>query len=154
MKVSIIDIVWAVVSMIVLAVSFRMGHLIYGLLIIYAMMTVIFFAHIFRIRKNICNSVAVYGEITDYHKEKTNKGYCPVVKYTTEDGREITSIYTVVSRKQKFETGTEVMICYDPENPMAFYFMGRENELTETYYRFIITGGIVSVILLLLSIIK
>lgn len=154
MKVSTIDLVWSVVSMIVLVVFFRMGHLVYGLLIIYAMMTVIFFAHIFRIRRNIENSIAVYGEITDYHKEKTGRGYCPVVKYTTEDGREITSIYTVVSGKQQFETGTEVMICYDPENPMSFYFSGRENELTETYYRFIITGGIISVILLLFSIIR
>lgn len=154
MKVSIIDIVWSVVSMIVLAVSFRMGHLIYGLLIIYAMMTVIFFAHIFRIRKTIDNSIAVFGEITDCHKEKTGKGYCPVVRYTTEDGREITSIYTVVSRKQDFETGTEVTVCYNPENPMSFYFMGRENELTETYYRFITAGGIISVILLLVSLIR
>ncbi|MCM1505521.1 MAG: DUF3592 domain-containing protein [Ruminococcus flavefaciens] len=151
MKVSIIDIVWSVVSMIVLAVSFLMGHLIYGLLIIYAMMTGIFFAHIFKIRKATEKSVAVYGEITDYHKEKTGKGYCPVVKYTTEEGREITSIYTVVSKKQEFETGTEVTVCYDPENPMSFYFMGRENELTDTYYRFIITGGIISVILLIIS---
>lgn len=68
--------------------------------------------------------------------------------------REITSIYTIVSGKQQFETGTELMICYDPENPMYFYFMGRENELTETYYRFIMTGGIISVILLLISIIR
>lgn len=154
MKVSKIDIAWAVVSMIVLAVSFRMGNLIYGLLIIYAIMFVIFFAHIFRIRKSTDNSIAVYGEITGYHKEKTGKGYCPIVKYTTEDGREITSIYTIVSGKQQFETGTELMICYDPENPMYFYFMGRENELTETYYRFIMTGGIISVILLLISIIR
>lgn len=154
MKVSIIDIVWAVVSMIVLAVSFRMGHIVYGLLIIYAMMTVIFFAHIFRIRRKTNSSIAVYGEITGYHREKTNKGYCPVVKYTTEEGREITSIYTIVSRKQQYEIGTEIMVCYDPENPMAFYFMGRENELTETYYRFIVTGGIISVVLLLVSIIR
>ncbi|MDE5834114.1 MAG: DUF3592 domain-containing protein [Ruminococcus sp.] len=153
MKTSIIDIVWAVVSMIVLAVSFRMGYIVYGLLIIYAMMTVIFFGHIFRIRKNTDNSIAVYGEITDYHREKTNKGYCPVVRYTTEDGREITSIYTIVSKKQKYEIGTELTICYNPENPMEFYFMGRENELTETYYRFIITGGIISVVIFLVSII-
>ncbi|MDE6779846.1 MAG: DUF3592 domain-containing protein [Ruminococcus sp.] len=154
MKVSTIDIVWSVVSMIVLAVFFRMGHLIYGLLIIYAMMDVIFFGHIFRIRRNMENSIAVYGIITEYHKEKTGKSYCPAVRYTTEDGREINSIYTVVSRKKQFETGMEVMICYDPENPMSFYFAGCENELTETYYRFIIMGGIISVILLLLSIIR
>ncbi|MDE6672381.1 MAG: DUF3592 domain-containing protein [Ruminococcus sp.] len=153
MKTSIIDIIWAVVSMIVLAVSFRMGHLIYGLLIIYAMMTVIFFGHIFRIRAYMEKSVAVFGKITEYHKEKTGKGFCPVVQYTTEDGREITSIYTVVERKPHYETGTETMICYDPQNPMSFYFAGREEELTSTYYRFIIIGGIISVILLILSVI-
>lgn len=153
MKVSTIDIIWAVVSMIVLAVSFKMGHLIYGLIIIYAVMTIIFFGHIFKIRAYMDKSVAVYGEIIEYHKEKTGKGFCPVVRYTTEDGREITSIYTVVSRKQHYETGTETMICYDPENPMSFYFMGREDELTATYYRFIIIGGIISVILLILSVI-
>ncbi|MBO5104246.1 MAG: DUF3592 domain-containing protein [Ruminococcus sp.] len=154
MKVSTIDIIWAVVSMIVLAVFFRIGHLVYGLLIIYGMMFVIFFIHILKIRKSTADSIAIYGEITGYNKEKTGKGYCPIVKYTTEDGREITSIYTVVSRKQQFEIGTELMICYDPENPMSFYFMGRENELTATYYRFITIGGIISVILLVLSQIK
>lgn len=151
MKVSTIDIIWAVVSMIVLAVSFKMGHLIYGLIIIYAMMAVIFFGHIFKIRAYMEKSVAVYGKIKEYHKEKTGKGFCPVVQYTTEDGREITSIYTVVSKKQHYETDTETMICYDPENPMSFYFMGREDELTATYYRFIITGGIISVILMIFS---
>ena len=153
MKTSIIDIIWAVVSMIVLAVSFKMGHLIYGLLIIYAMMTVIFFGHIFKVRAYIDKSVVVYGKIIEYHKEKTGKGFCPVVQYTTEDGREITSIYTVVERNQRYETGTETMICYDPQNPMSFYFMGREEELTSTYYRFIAIGGIISIILLILSII-
>lgn len=151
MKVSTIDIIWAVASMIILAVSFRMGHLIYGLLIIYAVMDVIFFGHIFKIRAYMEKSVAVYGTIKEYHKEKTGKGFCPVVQYTTEDGREITSIYTVVSRKQRYETGEEVTVCYDPENPMSFYFMGHEDELTATYYRFIITGGIISVILLIIS---
>lgn len=154
MKTSTIDIIWAVVSMIVLAVSFKMGHLIYGLLIIYAMMAVIFFGHILKIRAYMEKSIAVYGKITEYHKEKTGKGFCPVVQYTTENGREITSIYTVVERKQRYEIGTETMICYDPENPMSFYFAGREEELTTTYYRFIITGGIISVILLIFSIIS
>ncbi len=154
MKVSIIDIVWSVVSMIVLAVSYLKGHLIYGLLIIYAMMFVIFYIHILKIRKSISESIAVYGEITGYHTEKTGKGFCPIVKYTTEDGREITSIYTIVEKKQRYETGTEIMICYDPEKPMSFYFAGQEDALTSTYYRFIIIGGIISAILLILSQIK
>ena len=154
MKVSIIDIVWSVVSMIVLAVSYLKGHLIYGLLIIYAMMFVIFYIHILKIRKSISESIAVYGEITGYHTEKTGKGFCPIVKYTTEDGREITSIYTIVEKKQRYETGTEIMICYDPEKPMSFYFTGQEDALTSTYYRFIIIGGIISAILLILSQIK
>lgn len=149
MKVSTIDILWSIISMIVLAVSYELGNVIYGLLIIYIMMTIIFIIHIFKIKKNITNSIAVIGEIIDYHKEKTNRGYCPVVKYTTENGREITSIYTIVSRKQEFETGTETTICYIPDNPMYFYFMGRENELTKTYCHFIITGGIISILLLL-----
>lgn len=151
MKTSTIDIIWAVVSMIVLAVSFKMGHLIYGLLIIYAMMTVIFFIHIFKIRAYMDKSIAAYGTIKEYNKEKTGKGFCPVVQYTTEDGREVTSIYTVVEKNQRYEPGEEVTVCYDPENPMSFYFMGREEEMTSTYYRFIITGGIISVILLIIS---
>lgn len=151
MKVSTIDIIWAVVSMIVLAVFFRMGYLIYGLLIIYGMMFLIFFIHILKIRKNTADSIAVYGEITGYHKEKTGKGFCPIVKYTTEDGREISSVYTVVERKQRYEIGTETMICYDPKNPVSFYFMGREDDLTSTYYRFITIGGIISVILFIIS---
>ncbi len=154
MKAGIIDIIWSVVSMIVLAVFYLKGYLIYGLLIIYAMMFVIFYIHILKIRKSISDSIAVYGKITGYHTTKTGKGFCPVVKYTTEDGREITSVYTIVERKKRYETGTEIMICYDPENPMSFYFTGREDDLTSTYYRFIITGGIISAILLVLSQIK
>lgn len=155
MKVNTADIIWSVASMIVLAVSYRKGHLIYGLLIIYAMMAVIFFGHIFRIRKRMAESVAVYGEITEYHTSMTNKKrFCPVVKYTTEEGREITSIYTVEEKTRHYETGEEVMICYDPENPMSFYFMGRENDLTSTYYRFIIIGGITAVILFVITLLK
>ncbi len=151
MKVNTIDIIWSVVSMILLAVFFKMGHLIYGLLIIYGMMFVIFFIHIFRIRKRMENSIAVYGEITGYHKEKTGKGFSPIVKYTTEDGREINSVYTVVERKQHYETSEKRMICYKPEKPVSFYFAGREDELTATYYRFIAIGGIISIFLFILS---
>ncbi len=154
MKVEKIDYIWSALSMIVLGVSFHKGHLIYGLLIIYGLMVVLFYYHIFTIRRYISDSVAVFGEITDYHEDSKTKNVFPIVKYTTAGGREITSAYTVASRERKYEIGEEELICYSPDDPMFFYFSGKESELTQDYYRFIIVGGIIAAVLFLVSLIK
>lgn len=73
------------------------------------------------------------------------------MKYTTESGREITSVYTVEDRQKRFEIGDEELICYDPEDPMFFYFSGRENELTKDYFLFILIGGMISAVLLAIN---
>ncbi len=73
------------------------------------------------------------------------------MKYETETGREITSVYTVGERKQRYEIGDEEMICYDPDNPMFFYFANREDELTRDYFRFIIFGGIIAALLFIIA---
>ena len=73
-----------------------------------------------------------------------------MVRYTTETGREVTSVYTVEDSKQRYEIGAEEMVCYDPDDPMFFYFSNRKEELYRDYVRFIVYGGAVSAILLLL----
>lgn len=150
MKVEKIDIVWAAVSMVIVGVSFRKGRLIDGLLLIYGLMVLLFALHIYIIRRRLKNSVAVFGTITDYHVSRTKKGFYPIVKYETENGREITSVYTVEDRQKRFETGDEEMICYDPDDPMFFYFSGREYELTKDYYRFIFIGGVIAAVLFII----
>jgi len=40
------------------------------------------------------------------------------------------------------------MICYDPDDPMSFYFVGREEEMTNDYFRFIIYGAPVALLML------
>lgn len=151
MKVEKIDLVWASVSMVIVGVSFRKGRLIEGLLLIYVLMALLFALHIYIVRRKLKNSVAAFATITDYHVSRTKKGFYPVVKYTTESGREITSVYTVEDRRKRFEIGDEEMICYDPDDPMFFYFSGRENELTKDYFLFILIGGIISAVLLAIN---
>ena len=150
MKVEKIDLVWAVVSMFIVGISFRKQMLIQGLLLIYALMVVLFIYHIFMIKKRLSGSIAVYGTVMEYHKSNVpkKKGYYPVVKYETETGREITSVYTVEDRQMRYEIGDEPMICYDPDNPMFFYFSDREDDLVKDYYRFIVFGGVIAVTLL------
>ena len=41
------------------------------------------------------------------------------------------------------------MVCYDPLDPMFFYFADREDELTSPYRSYIIFGGIAAFILFL-----
>ena len=149
MKVDITDLIWAAVSMFIVGYSYLHGWLIYGVILIYVLMTMLFFMHIARIRAVFSRSVAVYGKIKGYHEE--DKGYhvYPIVTYTTEDGRDITSTYTVRSRKKLYEHGDEYMICYDSENPMFFYFPDRENDFIIQYKLSIYIGGVIAVILLI-----
>lgn len=151
MKVEKIDILWSVISVFIVGISYRKDRLIYGLLLIYGLMVILFLYHIFKIRRSISGSIAVYGTITGYRASETKTESFPIVKYETETGREITSVYTVGERKQRYEIGDEEMICYDPDNPMFFYFANREDELTRDYFRFIIFGGIIAALLFIIA---
>ena len=148
MKVEKIDIVWAAISMVIVWTTMRRRCLPDGILTVYLLMVVLFGYHIWQKRRSLRSSVAVYGKIVDYHTSQKVRGSFPVVNYTTESGREITSVYTVEERRQRYDIGDEAMICYDPENPMFFYFSGRENELTQDYVRFIIYGAPVALLML------
>lgn len=149
MKVEKIDLVWAVVSMFIVGISYTKGKLLHGFLLIYALMAVLFIWHIVTVKRRLAGSIAVYCTVVDYHKSNVpgKKGYCPIVKYETETGREITSVYTVEERQMRYEIGEEPMICYDPDNPMFFYFSDREDDLVKDYYRFIVFGGVIAAML-------
>ena len=151
MKVEKIDIVWAAVSMIILGVAIRRRSIPNGILMIYALMAVLFAYHIWRKRRSLKESVSVYGTVIDYHTSQKVRGSFPVVQYTTAGGREITSVYTVEERKQKYSVGDTVLVCYDPEDPMFFYFQGREDELTRDYFRFIIYSGAAALLMLIIK---
>lgn len=151
MKVEKIDYIWAAVSMIIVGVSFRKGELINGLLIIYVLMALLFAYHIYTVRRRLSSSVAAVCTITDYYVSPTKKGFCPIVKYETENGREITSVYTVRSSKKLYEIGEEATICYSPEDPMFFYFLGKEHELTKDYSMFILVGGVIAATLFIID---
>lgn len=153
MKVEFADFIWAVLSFIIVGVSFHFGYLLYGLLVIYGMMVMLFLYHVFKVKKRLADTAAVYGTVTEYHiKKETRTYYYPVVEYETEDGRLISSVYTYPDKEQKYEIGAEELICYDPDDPIFFYFANREKELTENYYRYIFFGGIPALIVLLLII--
>ena len=154
MKVDITDILWAVVSMFIVAWSYSRGCLLYGIIHIYVIMAVLFFLHIAKIRARLERGVSAFATVTDYHVRDKEQHFYPIVSYTTEDGRDITSTYTVQDNKKRYETGSEVMICYDPEEPMFFYFPERESDMTRDYTRFIIIGGVVALILLLIAQVK
>lgn len=150
MNVEKIDYIWAFVSFITVGVTYHYGYLLYGLLGIYAFMVAVFLYHIFKVRKRIRNTVAVYGRIVDYHTEKgTRTHYYPIVRYETEDGTEISSAYTIADKEKKYEIGDEEMICYDPDDELFFYFANRESELTENYFRYIIFGGFPALLVLI-----
>lgn len=151
MKVEKIDYIWAAVSMVIVGVSFRKGELINGLLIIYLLMALLFAYHIYTVRRRLNSSVAAVCTITDYYVSPTRKDFCPIVKYETENGREVTSVYTVSSRKKIYEIGEEATICYSPEDPMFFYFLGKEHELTKDYSMFILVGGVIAATLFIIE---
>lgn len=150
MNVEKIDYIWAIVSFITVGVTYHYGYLLYGLLGIYALMVAVFLYHIFKVKKRLKNTIAVYGRITDYHTEKgTRTHYYPIVRYETEDGTEISSAYTIADKEKKYDIGDEEMICYDPYDELFFYFANRESELTTNYYRYIIFGGIAALFVLI-----
>lgn len=150
MNVEKIDYIWAVVSFITVGVTYHFGYLLYGLLGIYALMVLVFLYHIFKVKKQIKNTIAVYGRIVDYHTEKgAGTHYYPIVRYETEEGTEISSAYTIADKEKKYEIGDEEMICYDPYDESFFYFANRESELTENYFRYIIFGGIPALLVLI-----
>lgn len=151
MKVDITDIIWAVVSMFIICYSYSHGWLIYGLILIYVIMTLLFFMHIASIRARLSRSKAVYGKVIDYHERDKGAHVYPIVTYTTEEDRDITSTYTVEDNKMRYELHSDVMICYDPEDPMFFYFPDRESDFFRTYTRSIAIGGVISVILLIIA---
>ena len=143
MKVNTLDYLWAFASFIAVGVTFHYGCLLWGLLGIYFSMAALFFWHIVTVRKRLSRSVAVYGTVKEYHTAKeVLTHYYPVVFYETEDGREISSVYTISALSQRYEIGAEEMICYDPEDPMFFYFANRENDMVRDYYRYIIFGAV------------
>jgi hypothetical protein len=150
MKVERIDYIWAAASTLIVVVSFRRRQLPDGILLVYLLMAALFAYHIWKIRRSLKNSVAVYGTITGYHVSTKERDHFPIVKYTTEDGRTVTSTYTVADREERYEIDSEELICYDPQNPMFFYFSGREGELTRDYTRFLIFGAPLALLMLVL----
>ncbi|MCR5730741.1 MAG: DUF3592 domain-containing protein [Ruminococcus sp.] len=153
MKVTKADLLWAAISMVIVGVSYKHGALPKGVLLIYFIMVCLFVWHIVSIKKRLKNGIAVYGTVVDYHENKIKKkhGWFPVVKYTTETGREITSVYSVEEREQSFNIGDDVLVCYDPDDPMFFYFSNRQDDMFRDYYRFILFGGIIAVLLAVIA---
>ena len=72
------------------------------------------------------------------------------MQYETEDGRPVSSVYTVADTEQRYEVGSQEMICYDPDDPIFFYFANRENDMVKDYYRFIIFGSVPALFVLLI----
>lgn len=140
--------------MFIIVWSYKNGWLLYGIIVIYLIMAVLFFLHIAKIRARLARGVSAFATVTDYYESRQDKGVYPIVSYTTEDGRDITSTYTVRDKKRRYDTGSEVMICYDPEDPMFFYFPEREGDMTRDYTMFIIIGGIIACILFIAAQIK
>lgn len=154
MKVTVYDIVWAVVSMVIVGVSFRQGRLMAGLVLVYVLMAVLFAIHIIRIKRKIKDSTAVYGEIAGYKSEKSGglpflpERYYPIVRYETEDGVSVEAVYRKACRKKELREGDSLIICYSEKEYEFFCFQGRESELTDIYYRMITFGGMIAVLLL------
>lgn len=151
MKAQFIDIAGAAVSVLIVGLSFKFGLLIYGIIAACCIMSVIFMVHIVWINKSLKGSVAVYGTVTGYHETDKGSHVYPIVKYTTEDGREISSVYSVQDNKKRYEHGSEELICYDPDDPMFFYFANREDDLVKDYRRLIFIGVISAVALLIFA---
>ena len=151
MKTDITDIIWAVTSLFIVGWSYSHGRLIYGVVVILALMVILLFFHIARIRGSLARGISVFGTVTDYQVKDKNEHFYPVVSYKTEDGRDITSAYAVQSRKQQYEIGEEVIICYDPYEPVFFYFPERENDMTREYNILISVVGAAALILFLIA---
>ena len=150
MKISAVDYIWAVCSVIIMCISFHYNHLGIGIIVVYVLMSAIFVRHILSVKKRMDTSIASFATITGYTQSKTGKFFYPKVKYETETGREINSVYTYTDRQKRYEIGDEEMICYFPDDPVSFYFAGRKEELTEDYFRYIIFGGVLCAILFII----
>src|SRR3989344_2997567 len=59
--------------------------------------------------------VSAYGEVT--RLEISDSTYKPVIRYTTNDGREIEFLAQFSSNPPAYKPGDMVEIIYDPENP-------------------------------------
>ena len=150
MKVNTIDYIWSVLSVITVCVSYYFGKLGIGVLIVYAFMAVIFAAHIFKVKKQMEISVAVCGTVMGYRTADGGRIIYPIINYETEEGRDISSVYTIADKEERYELGEEVTICYSPDDPMFFYFIDRQDELTGDYYRYILYGGIIAGVLFMI----
>ena len=138
-----IDYVWAAVSFIIVGVTFHYGVFLYGLLGIYLLFALLMATHIFRVKKRMDRTEAVYAQITDYREVNgVPKHFYPVVRYETTEGRTVSSVYTVAAKSKLYEVAEEELICYDPDDPVFFYFSSRSFELTSHYYRYMVYGGI------------
>ena len=147
MKTEKIDYIWAILSFITVGVSFHMGYLLYGIVLICLSLAAVMFWHIISVRKRLRKTVAVYGTITGYQTKKgAGVHHYPLVCYTTEEGREINSIYSIAESSMRYEVGDEEMICYDPDDPMFFFFAAHQDDFVANYYRmavFAIIGAVV-----------
>ncbi|MBO4877613.1 MAG: DUF3592 domain-containing protein [Ruminococcus sp.] len=149
MKVEKIDYVWAVLSLVTVALTFSKGCLSIGVIIIYAMMVSVFLYHINTVKQQISGTTETLGVIKDYHTSEKTKLYYPIVTYETEEGRTVTSVCSFGDTERRYETGSTEVVRYDPLDPMFFYFAEREDELISPYKNYIIFGGIIAVILFL-----
>lgn len=137
--------------MFIVGYSYRIGRLLFGLVLIYVLMAVIFCWHIISVRKSLKRNITVYGTVKDYFEKDKGKHVYPILSYTTEEGRVVTSAYTVQDTKKRYDIGSEELICYDPKDPMFFYFAGREDDLTRDYTRFLLIGGIIAALLFIFA---
>lgn len=154
MNVKKIDCIWAVLSFITVGVSFHMGYLLYGLLMIFGSQVLLYGFHIWSMNRRIKRTVAVFGTVTDYRTVKgVGTHYYPVVNFETEDGMAIDSVYNIACSGKKYEIGDEIMICYDPDDPVFFYFADSVSELTDNYFRCMMFCGVPGFVLALLAII-
>jgi len=150
MKVEKIDYVWVVLSWAVVALTFTKGCLSVGVLIIYVMLAALMFYHISVIRKQMSGTKNAIGEVTGYHTPEKGKVYYPIVRFETEEGRTVSSVYSNPDRERRYDIGDTETICYDPLDPMFFFFADREDDLTAGYRSYIIYGGIVALVLFFL----
>ena len=112
MNVKKIDLIWAAVSMFIVGYSYYNGRLLFGIVIIYLLMAAVFVSHIIRIRRSLRNNVTVYGTVSDYFIDKKGSHFYPILKYTTEEGREVTSAYTVSDKKKRYESLLSICFTY------------------------------------------
>ena len=67
--------------------------------------------HIFRVKKRMDRTEAVYAEITDYREVNgVPKHFYPVVRYETTEGRTVSSVYTVAAKSKIYEVGVEEIV--------------------------------------------